>query len=312
MAADRTTPHPWGIAGVALLGLVCVVLPVNLRERFQGAIRDLLAPGQCVAVAALPESSGDAALPDRETSRQARYWQAQAATLRAECDVLRTVPTWPTAAMPVPLIQPTLRTARVIAWEASGTGEIPSPIVRGGSRDGLSTSDLVLAPGEATIDQGAATGIRADQLLLAGRSVIGRIARTSQLTSTIQRVTDPAFRGQAQIVRLVEGEAVMGPEGVLAGSGTRCQLLRINATEPVSVGDLVFTSLRGVALAPPLYYGLVTRADLPPGAGEWSIEVAPHFTGAAPSEVLVLELLVTPARLSREEMPAIEEPPHVR
>lgn len=295
-----------------MLGLVCVVLPVHLRERFQGAIRDLLAPGQCVVAAALAESPGNADLPDHEAHRQVRYWQAQAATVRAEYDVLRTVPTWPAATVPVPLVQPTLRTARVISWEAAGTGEIQSPIVRGGNRDGLSTSDLVLAPGEATIDQGAATGIRADQLLLAGRSVIGRIARTSQLTSTIQRVTDPAFRGQAQIVRLVEGEAVMGPEGVIAGAGTGCQLLRINATEPVSVGDLVFTSLRGVALTPPLYYGLITRADLPPGAGEWSIEVAPHFTGAAPSEVLVLELLVAPARLPKGEMSSTEEPSHVQ
>ncbi len=307
MAADRTGPHPWGIVAVALIGLISVALPEGLRYRLQGAIRDLLAPGQCV-VASL--SADNAPVNNDDWERQARFWQAQAATLRTELAATRDVPLWTTATRPAALISPTLRQATVIAWEHPGQSETPLPIVRGGTSDGIAISDLVLAPGTSTIDQGTTTGIAADQLLLAGRTVIGRVAQASRLTSTIERVTDAKYRGQAQIVRIIDNEVVLGAEGVIAGTGTGCQLLHVDGTEPVSVGDLVFTPVHGVALSAPLYYGIITDAELEAGASEWSITVAPRFTGDPPGKVLVLELRAAPQRT--QEQLAEQEAGHVR
>lgn len=300
MAVDRRGPHPWGIAGVALAGVACLVLPDNLRERVQGAGRDLLAPGQYVVAAVrdstVEETATGQSSADTDWERQTRYWQAVAAQQQSELATLRDLPTWPRVVISPPLVQPVLRTARVIAWEHPGADEVASPIVRGGARDGVAASDLVMLPGALVLDQGASSGIAADQLLIAGRTVLGRIVKVSQLTSTIQRVIDPAFRGQAQIVRLNDGEAVLGAEGVLAGTGAGCQLLRVDSTEPVSVGDLVFTPVHGVPLSPPLYYGVITETDLDPGASEWSITVTPRLTGEPPGEVLVLGLQTNPQR----------------
>ncbi len=298
MAADSQTPPGWkSIAGALLLGGVLWCLPEAWANKLRGVIHDGLSAGQCVVAATIPpavhpaaETAGDGGR-DTTWQRQARHWQAEAARLRAELDELQRVPSWPEAEVSPPLVRPVLRSARVIGWERSGGVEAPAAVLRAGNASSVEVNDLVLAPGEAILDQGQSRGLSPDDLVLAGRSVIGRIARTSRWTSTIQPITAPAFRGQAQIVRLQDGETILGAEGIIAGSteGT-CRLLHIGTTEPVAEGDLVFTSLRGVPLSPPLFYGTITKAELKTGEPDWSIEVTPQRRGPPPSDVLVLEL----------------------
>ncbi len=300
MAAESRSPPGWlSITGGLLVGGILLCLPEVWAGKVRSLVHDGLAPGQCVIAAAVPQVT-HAASPavnsvaveiDSSWQRQAHYWQAESARLRAELAELQRVPTWPPAAIIPPQVRPRLRTARVIGWERSNGHEAPAPVIRAGTVDQVAVSDLVLLPGEPLLDQGQTHGVNSDDLVLAGRSVIGRIARTSRWTSTIQSITDPEFRGQAQIVRLQEGEAILGAEGILSGAeeGT-CRLQHIGTTEPVAEGDLVFTSLHGVALSPPLFYGTITKAELKPGEPDWSIEVAPARQGPPPSEVLVLEL----------------------
>ena len=306
--ADSQTPLGWKpIAGALLLGGVLWCLPVAWAGKLRGLIHDGLTPGQCVVAATIPQAvhpaAGTAGDGGRDTTwqRQARHWQAEAARLRAELDELQRTPSWPEAEVSPPLVRPVLRSVRVIGWERSHGIEAPAAVLRAGNANSVEVNDLVLAPGEAILDQGQSRGLSPDDLVLAGRSVIGRIARTSRWTSTVQLITDPEFRGQAQIVRLQEGEAVLGAEGIIAGSseGT-CRLLHIGTTEPVAEGDLVFTSLRGVPLSPPLFYGTITRAELKPGEPDWMIEVTPQRRGPPPSEVLVLELT---QRVASEPLP---------
>ena len=298
MAADSQTPPGWkSIAGALLLGGVLWCLPSVWAEKLRGLVHDGLSPGQCVVAATIPQTvhpavvTAGAGSVDTTWQRQARHWQAEAARLRAELDELQRVPSWPEAAVTPPLVRPVLRSARVIGWERASGAEAPAVVLRAGRANSVEVHDLVLAPGEAFLDQGESQGLSADDLVLAGRSVIGRIVRTSRWTSTIQPITDPEFKGQAQIVRLQAGEAVLGAEGILCGSseGT-CRLLHVGITEPVAEGDLVFTSLRGVPLSPPLFYGTITKAELQAGEPDWVIEVTPQRRGPPPSEVLVLEL----------------------
>ena len=293
------------IAAALLVGGMLLCVPHVWAETVRSAVHDLLAPGQCVfAIAAPqvisgPDAQSTASTLDNQWERQARYWQAEAAKLQAELTEANRVPTWPAAAINSSQIQSKLRTARIIGWERQSILTAPAAVVRAGSTDNVTVNDLVLAPGESILDQGQAQGIAADDLVLAGRSIIGRVSHTSRWTSTIQPITDPEFRGQAQIVRLQDGEAVLGAEGILSGSteGT-CLLRHIGTTDPVAEGDLVFTSLRGVPLSPPLFYGTISRAELQPGEPEWSIEVSPARRGLPPTDVLVLELSLGLAEVS--------------
>ena len=305
----HSPPTRWRpVVGGLIVGVLLMCLTQAWAENILSFVRDGLAPGQSVVAATVPQvvsASRSLEVESADTSwqRQARYWQAEAARLKSELAELQQVPQWPEAALSKPLVQPRLRSARVIGWERPGLADWPIAVIRAGSTNRVHVDDIVVAPGDLILDQGQTGQIAADDLVLAGRTVIGRISRTSRWTSTIQPITDPAFRGQAQIVRLQDGEAILGAEGILSGS-TRgsssggCQLLHIGTTEPVAEGDLVFTSLRGVPLSPPLFYGTITCAELVSGEPDWSIDVQPARQGPPPSEVLVLELSV-----SRERKP---------
>ena len=285
------------VGGLLVCGIL-ICLPEAWAGKVRSLVRDSLSPGQCVIATTAPHVVGgspaeSAASIDSSWQRQARYWQAEAARLKAELSEANKAPAWPEAAMTVPLVKPQLRLARVIGWERRGLATLPAAVIRGGTANQMAVDDLVLAPGESILDQGQGSGLAADDLILAGRTVIGRITRISRWTSTIQPVTDAEFRGQVQIVRLQDNEAILGAEGILSGTGNGdCRMLHVGATEPVAEGDLVFTSLRGVALSQPLFYGTITRAELVEGEPDWSITVTPALTGPPPSEVQVLGLSI--------------------
>ena len=272
-------------------------LPEAWAGKVRSLVRDSLSPGQCVIAATAPNvvggvDAGNETSIDSSWQRQARYWQAEAARLKAELAEMNKAPGWPEAATTVSLAKPQLRQARVIGWERRGLA-LPAAVIRGGTANQMAVDDIVLAPGESILDQGQGSGIAADDLIIAGRTIIGRITRISRWTSTIQPVTDAEFRGQAQIVRLQDNEAILGAEGILSGTGKGdCRLLHVGATEPVAEGDLVFTSLRGVPLSPPLFYGTITRAELVDGQPDWSITVTPAMTGTPPRDVQVLGLSI--------------------
>lgn len=273
-------------------------LPEAWSGKVRSLVRDSMSPGQCVIAATAPNvvggvDAGNEASVDSSWQWQARYWQAEAARLKAELAEMNKVPGWPEAATTAPLAKPQLRQARVIGWERRGVAALPAAVIRGGTANQMAVDDLVLASGESILDQGQGSGIAADDLIIAGRTIIGRITRISRWTSTIQPVTDAEFRGQAQIVRLQDNEAILGAEGILSGTGKGdCRLLHVGATEPVAEGDLVFTSLRGVPLSPPLFYGTITRAELVDGEPDWSITVTPALTGTPPRDVQVLGLSI--------------------
>ena len=145
-----------------------------------------------------------------------------------------------------------------------------------GAVDGVRESTLVLEDNRSLLDQGADAGLAPGQPVYSGRNVVGKIAVVGRWTSTVCPVTDPEFRGLAQLARSSGNRLLFGPQAILVGCGERlCRLTLIPATEPVSVGDEVYTGQRDAALPYPLYYGKVVSALIKPGALHWEIRVQP-------------------------------------
>jgi cell shape-determining protein MreC len=166
--------------------------------------------------------------------------------------------------------------------------------------------------------------------------VLGKIAEVGQVTSTLRLVTDPDFSARVRITRrtpqglqvIAEGTLVGEPRpaggsrsatgetrtrrgtptaevagnsnsttgqvpGTPSGRGV-CRLK--NVTEPVAVGDQVYTAESDGVLRFPMYYGAISAAELPPAANEWEVEVTPAAAACEPGEVEILRL-----KLVREE-----------
>ena len=87
-----------------------------------------------------------------------------------------------------------------------------------------------------------------------------------------------------------------GARGVLCGTGEDlCRLKWIASTEPVNVGDEVYTDAQASSLPQPMYYGKVVRAEA--GLTHWEIWVEPATTGHDVQTVQVLRRRLNPLRV---------------
>ncbi len=165
-----------------------------------------------------------------------------------------------------------------------------------GGQSGIRGDELVIRSELPVIDQGATTGVQPDDLLLVGQTLWGRVVDAGRWTSTVQPVTDPNFRTAVRLVRSSPQGPVFGARGVLHGDGAHCLLEQLSASEPVSLGDHVYTDSE-VASPVPLYCGIVIAADVQPNDTFWTIKVLPAAT-PAPQELVVLEPQLNPQRLA--------------
>ena len=100
--------------------------------------------------------------------------------------------------------------------------------------------------------------------------------------------TDPKYSARAQLLRETASGAQFGAEAILKGRGNgTCELTGVPYTEPVSVGDAVYTGGRSALFPTPMYYGRVIEAKLEAGQ-RWSIVVKPNFDVDEIREVAVL------------------------
>ena len=143
----------------------------------------------------------------------------------------------------------------------------------------------------------ARTGLADGQPVYSGRSIIGKIAVAGRWTSTVRPVTDREFRGLAQLARKTRGGLIFGSQAILEGSGSPlCRLTLVPVTEPVNIGDEVYTGRRDATLPYPLYYGKVVSAKIPPGAAHWEIKVEPAVGKIKAQRVQVLTKKMNPLR----------------
>jgi rod shape-determining protein MreC len=167
----------------------------------------------------------------------------------------------------------------------------------GGGVQGLRESSLVLSDVRPLIDYGRDGGVAAEDPLLLGRQVIGKVARTGHWSSTVLLLTDAGYRGRAQLVRATSQGPVFAAPGILHGTGEpTCSLEGIPSTESVRVGDFVYTAERDGVIPVPLYYGKVVEATASPDDREWTIRVEPATLPAELTRVAVLRTLLNPDR----------------
>lgn len=195
-----------------------------------------------------------------------------------------------------PLVDVELLEAAVLGRENGAIGRT-GPILNRGRQNGLMESDLVLDSGGLLIDQGEEADLAAGHPVYSGRAVVGRLSSVGRAVSTIQKVTDENYRGFARLVRKTDSGFVFGAEGVIEGQGEKlCRLRYVAETEPVEVGDEVYTGDHDGSQPYPMYYGRVVKAELKPGDQEWTILVKPAIQEIETETVTVLRTRLNATR----------------
>jgi cell shape-determining protein MreC len=195
-----------------------------------------------------------------------------------------------------PLLLPELITARVIGVDTAAAWKGHRILDQGAAKD-VAPELLVLESESTVVDQGAERQLGEGDVVYAGRTVVGRIAEAGRWTSTLQPITDARFRGAAQIYRQGHEGWLPGPRGNLKGDGTAtCQLEWIATTEPVEVGDAVFTAETDGVVPFPMYYGKVVEVTGAADSPHWEIRVEPAADLAAVKEVQVFRTRLNPLR----------------
>ena len=150
------------------------------------------------------------------------------------------------------------------------------------------------------IDAGADFGLAADGLVLAGRRVWGKIAAVGPYTSVVCRVCEPGYRDAVQLGHVEGRRLQLGPRGLLVGTGEPlCRVEMVEVSQPVAIGDEVYTSDDGVPHAP-LLYGRVVRLERSAGQPHWQIWMEPAVGSDEPRSVAVLQMDLNPARVAED------------
>jgi cell shape-determining protein MreC len=289
-----------------------LLIPAEGTRTLRTLIRDALRPGQTAVSAAVrycrawrawpvgfAGTSGEPGISNEEARSlrlQNRKLELHAARLRERVEQL----TAQQGLVSLSASFPPLVTARLV--EARILGEETSSLWRGrkllsaGAVHEIAESALVLDDARPLVDLGSDARLAEGDAVYAGRTVIGKIAEVGRFTSTLRLVTDPAYRGRARLARRTSRGLAFGAEGTLIGDGTElCRLKHM--TDPVNVGDEVFTGGADGLVPYPMYYGKVVRAELEGGANEWSVWVRPASSDERLEAVLILRRAVNPERI---------------
>jgi len=282
--------------------------PDSAASLFRAPAADLLRPGLLAAqhvqqVLKSWSTRREAAVQQNYQSRleqlEAQLAASQQALLRMETQTARgdtkTADLQPSevyrpeGAGPERLIVPHIVRAAVLGKPLASLWRSGRLIDEGAQSD-LRESALVLKSELPVVDVGQHQGLETEQLLLVGRTVLGKIVQVGRWSSTFQLVDDPEYRGQGQLIRQTSQGAVLGAKGIIQGTGEgTCELTGIDATELVEVGDRVYTAERDGIVPTPFYYGQVREATLGPDDREWHIlvDIAPR-----PDPLTVVEVLI--------------------
>ncbi|MSR57990.1 MAG: rod shape-determining protein MreC [Planctomycetaceae bacterium] len=307
------SPAPFSLVClIAALGAGMWFAPDEVTTRWRAAVRDGLTPGQA-AVRLAAARAGEALervvprpAPQRELHDiQTRLASAERRNRRLEVQLAawerqRNLIEGATDSHLVgesrnPLLVPQLVSARVLGNESAALWRSRT-LIGAGTAAGVRESALVLDDQRPLVDQGTDADLATGDAIYAGRCVIGKIAEAGRYSSTIERITDAGFSGRARVARRTSRGLAFGPEGTLTGDGSdRCRLKHIS--EPVNVGDEVYTGGADGVLPYAMYYGKVVRAELEPGAADWSIDVQPAATLDEFGQVQILRLTLNPGRI---------------
>ncbi|MHC4178136.1 MAG: rod shape-determining protein MreC [Planctomycetota bacterium] len=301
----RLRPPAVSLAIGVLVSAVLALLPGRWTGSIRGAAATLLRPGQIAA-------SGLRRHGTRATTRIKVHFQTAARLAEAEDELQglrrdnRRLAAELAAAQsrpPGPAGNPgddegrLLRTrcvpARVLGRQARAfLGR--HHLLDVGTRAGIEPDALVVdCP--RLIDRGRDAEIEPGQLLVAGRRVWGKVVEVGRNTSVVRGVTEPGYRDLVQL-----GDPP-GPQAMLEGTGEPLPRVRlVEVTEPVSIGDAVYTATGKGVLPVPLLCGRIVRLERPVGAAYWDIWMQPAVA-EEPERVAVLRTELNPLRVAEKE-----------
>lgn len=312
--------RPAVVLAIAVAGCLALML---LPERWMAAIkhppRDALRPAQEVVRAACARIG---CWTGQATSRL--HGSAEAARLAAEvarlseenrrlvAEVSRLRLGASQQADPAcapPLVAPRPVEARVLGRQALGfLGR--AELLDVGQSSGAASGDLVVAA-PLVLDCGRDQRIEPGQAVLVEDRVWGRIAEVGRHTSLVRRLVDAGYRDLVQIVgqRAAARGVRRGPHGVLEGTGgALARISRVEITEPVEVGDLVYTAAELGVLPQPVLCGTVVRVERSVGSACWDIWMAPPADRQPPERLAVLTFQLNALRTASASTKAEEAP----
>jgi cell shape-determining protein MreC len=306
-AYRRLTSPPAALAAGLALAVALMLAPDAWSTAMKGRATALLRPGQLAVstvrrygagVVALAKSHFGTAAQLAESERRRERLAEENGLLAAELTVARSGPSDPTQSAPDDSFPPLL-TSRCV--EARVLGELARAFLGRrhlldiGSQSGVQPGAPVVHAPPEIIDQGLGAGLEAGHLVLSRRRIWGKVVEVGRSTSVVRTVTEPDYRDLVQL-------GPTGPQGILEGTGGPLARVRlVEVTEPVAVGDPVYSAAGAGLLTEPLFYGQVVRLERPVGAAHWEIwiELAPD--PKTTDHVAVLRIKLNPLRLADRE-----------
>ena len=302
---STTSSKPIWFSVVAILLLTVAVYVADQRGSLTTArmkLHNVLSPGRLVVAVISHRSnqggdttpaanslSGAAALQNAllENELQRRQLVIENARLRNE---LRTARSQSGAQTIVGRSLVNFVTTRAKVLSRTGTpSRLREMFLEAGQQAGLKRSDVVVEGHGMLVDQGSGSGVQADQPVISGLAVVGRVASVSRWVSVVQPVTDDEFSAAVQLVQQGSQSSNYAARGMLEGSGDGfCRIVGVPYTAAVAIGDEVFSADIDGIQGPRLYFGKVVKAEFSAG-GEWSISVQPAFRRDDLNEVLVVQ-----------------------
>lgn len=145
------------------------------------------------------------------------------------------------------------------------------------SRDADSSRASVL------VDKGSRDGVSEGAPVLWGRSLVGKVVRTTRTYSAVSLISDPSFRAPAYIVRT-------GEEGIIRGlsASSHTLLLDYIHKKRPRVGDYVLSGAYGV-YPPHLVVGRVTEVESRSESPFYRVVVEPFEDLSELREVLIIK-----------------------
>lgn len=311
LRARTTSPAALG-AWSLLAGLVLWFAPNSMVTEIRGITCDLLSPGLrgAAELSAFINSSWGKWKRELAGELQRDLVEAELRADRAEDRFQRLVGQYLVQAEQhrsqidpaqklagaAPLFLPALCDARIVGAQLGQQWRAGRLLDRGWT-NGVREAALVIRSRRPLIDIGQSEQISAEDALVIGSSVLGKIEVVGRWTSTFLPVTDPDYRAAVQVVRLGEEGPVWGPRGILRGATDHCVIDGLAESASVRAGDVVYAADRDGTFAAPLYFGEVTAAQLAPEAREWEVTVKPSVSQDNVTEVRVLRAALNPQRL---------------
>jgi cell shape-determining protein MreC len=296
-------------AAMVTIATTLFLSPTSVQQPVRSAVLDVVTPSQAWALGryescrefvvarsmrlrsaahlaastAAPESDVRIAALE-QTCRRLRLENAR---LRDELNLAERYGVSPVAvAAQSPADIPTVVRAAVIGRGAQSSAA--EQFLGAGRSRGIAESDVVIDESSPRLDQGSEAGVEPELDVLVGRCVVGRIAAVGRWASALEPITDPRYRGLAQIIRPSDQGGSFGAEGILVGRGADLlKLTEVPTTQSVRVGDEVYTSDRDRRFPVPLYYGRVVRVA--EAGRNWDISVRPAVRVSDLKTVAVLK-----------------------